>query len=428
MTRTMAAAGLMATVLAVAVGTSTGETTRLAVGGRVNATPSIAARGDAVVVAWGATVEGGAADVYAALSRDGGLTFGTPVRVNDVPGDARLSGEQPPHVSLVPRTGGGSSIVVVWTTKATGGTRLLMTKSDDDGRTFSRSAPVPGTEAAGNRGWEATATDGKGRVLALWLDHRELAAPMAAMHHEGAGHEGHAAQAPEADGAAKAQMSKLYFGSIDGALPARALTGGVCYCCKAALAVGGDGTIVGAWRHVYPGNIRDIAVTVSRDGGRTFSSPARVSDDHWMLDGCPENGPSVVVDGQSRVHVAWPTVVQGAGMPEAALFYAVSSDGHQFPPRLRLPTEQTPRHPQMVVDAKGQPIVTWDEQQDGVKRVVVGRWQANGAASGRFTREVVSTAASGSYPSIAAASGASIVAWAETTPTGSAIRVRRVAK
>jgi len=32
-----------------------------------------------------------------------------------------------------------------------------------------------------------------------------------------------------------------------------------------------------AWRHVYPGNIRDIAFTVSRDGGRTlrnrFASP-----------------------------------------------------------------------------------------------------------------------------------------------------------
>ena len=50
--------------------------------------------------------------------------------------------------------------------------------------------------------------------------------------------------------------------------PRWALTGGVCYCCKTALAVGADGAIYAAWRHVYPGNMRDIAFTLSRDGGQ----------------------------------------------------------------------------------------------------------------------------------------------------------------
>jgi hypothetical protein len=49
-----------------------------------------------------------------------------------------------------------------------------------------------------------------------------------------------------------------------------------------------------------------IAFTLSRDGGRTFASPIRVSDDHWVLDGCPENGPALAVDASRRVHLVWP--------------------------------------------------------------------------------------------------------------------------
>jgi hypothetical protein len=50
---------------------------------------------------------------------------------------------------------------------------------------------------------------------------------------------------------------------------------------KTTIAAARDGAIYAAWRHVYPGNVRDIAVTMSRDGGRTFAPPVRISDDKW---------------------------------------------------------------------------------------------------------------------------------------------------
>ena len=88
---------------------------------------------------------------------------------------------------------------------------------------------------------------------------------MAASHHD---HK----RAGKPDGVAMAQKSKLFVASLDGTLAPRALTGGVCYCCKTAAAATGD-AIYAAWRHVYPGNLRDMAFTMSRDGGR--SSPRR---------------------------------------------------------------------------------------------------------------------------------------------------------
>ena len=300
-------------VVAAAVSASSADSIELAVKGRANANPSIAAAGQFVAVGWGAAEKDGPTDVFVAVSRNAGRTFGGPVRVNDVTGDASLSGEQPPRLSLVSRNGRDPSVVVVWTSKAAGGTRLLHARSDDSGKSFGRASPVPSGDGAGNRGWESTATDRDGHVVAVWLDHRELAGAgkkTAPMHHEGQQHTGHAE--PAADGSARAQLSKLYFGRLDGSDTPRALTGGVCYCCKTAVAAGPDGALFAAWRHVYPGNIRDIAFTVSRDGGRTFAAPLRVSDDRWVLDGCPENGPAMAVDGRNRLHMVWPTLVNGS--------------------------------------------------------------------------------------------------------------------
>jgi len=150
----------------------------LGVSGRTNATPSIAADGDAVAVAWGASLPSGATDVFVAMSRDGARTFGAPVRVNDVDGDARLNGEQPPRITLA-----RDAVTVVWTTKGAIGTKLLQSRSADGGRTFSKSTIVRGTDAPGNRGWENTAVKRSAtasaerpeRTFAVWLDHRELA-------------------------------------------------------------------------------------------------------------------------------------------------------------------------------------------------------------------------------------------------------------
>src|SRR5262245_36136924 len=75
----------------------------LNVEGRANVNASVAAYGQVVAVVWAAVAEGSATDIYAALSRDAGVTFGRPERVNDTPGDAHVSGEQPPRISLLPR-------------------------------------------------------------------------------------------------------------------------------------------------------------------------------------------------------------------------------------------------------------------------------------------------------------------------------------
>jgi hypothetical protein len=425
--RTVLAAA--ACVAALAGAPSARSTEVAGIRGRSSANPSLAAVDRLVVLAWGATTPEGSADVYVATSRDAGSTFGNPTRVDDGTGQANVSGEQPPRVTLVPRPGADPSIIVVWAARSAAGARLLSAQSNDGGTSFTQPKALPGSEAPGNRGWQAIATARDGHVVAIWLDHRELNKGAAGAASGHSGHQHGARPAQQADAVARAQLSKLLFASVDDASSAQALTGGVCYCCKTAIATGADGSVYAAWRHVYPGNVRDIAFTASRDGGRTFAPPQRVSEDHWVLDGCPENGPALAVDDRNRVHVVWPTLVGGAtsqSEPTLALFYASSRDGRQFTPRQRVPTEGFPRHPGITISPRGLVVVTWDEQEPGTRRIALGRGTPDDRGGVRFTRQVIEDAAGATYPVLATTERGVLVAWTSGPASGTRVRSQRV--
>jgi hypothetical protein len=333
----------------------------LAVPGRSNQTPWAAALGPFVAVAWGAQPADGALDVFVSVSRDSGQTFGAPVRVNDIEGEARLGGELPPRVALVARSGGEVPEIVVAYGSKTTGTAIKVSRSTDGGRTFSSGRQLQAPGAAGDRGWHALTIDREGVAHVMWLDHRGMASgkPESHEHHEAAA----------MDGATMAQRSGLYYAQDSAGMQEREVLKGVCYCCKVALTTGAEGALIAAWRHVYAGNIRDIAFTISRDGGRTFAAPQRLSEDRWQLAGCPDDGPALAVDGSGVIHAVWPTVI-GGDTPEGAIFYASSRDGRSFSPRTRVPTLGSPKpmHPQIVTVNAGQLAVAWDEVIGGVRQ------------------------------------------------------------
>ena len=276
----------------------------LEVPGRSGTAPWIAAEGSWVAVAWGAPTADGT-DVFIAVSRDAGATFGSRVQVNTTPGEARVGGELPPRVALVPGQGQAPEVVVVWTSRRGGVTEIKEARSRDGGRSFGSPVVLQTHGAPGDRGWAALTVGSNGATHVIWLDHRGLAdrgSTMAHAHHD----------TTRDDGTALARRSGLYYASSAGAAGEHEIARGVCYCCKTALATGPDGSLYAAWRQVYPGNIRDIAFTRSQNGGRSFAVPVRVSEDQWAIEGCPDDGPAIAVDRQGVVHAVWPTVT-GSG-------------------------------------------------------------------------------------------------------------------
>jgi len=396
----------------------------LGVAGAVNSTPSMAAAGRTAAAVWTAA-RGGSTDLYLAVSNDGGATFSAPRRVNDRDGDAGATNEQPPRV-VISGSGNSRTLTVVWSKRDPGPQQtrrdiIQMARSTDGGRTFSPARFTHNPAFRGARGWESLAVSGDGAAHMVWLDGRDADRKMAeAAAHSGMAYKG---QPPQ----------DVYYATIapDGGIVESLIATGVCFCCKTAVAIDTRGAVYAAWRHVFPGSIRDIAFAKSTDGGRHFTPLVRVSEDKWELNGCPEDGPAMAVDQTGVIHLAWATVI-GDGEPQKALFYATSRDGKTFTARARVPTAgaTNPGHPQLTVTPDGGVAIVWDEIVDGVRRVSFSRVSLAGAFR---PPQTLSGNESSSHP-VMVASGASevLVAWtsrlltSKTAADPSQIRLRRV--
>ncbi len=406
----------------------------IGVPGLSNQTPWAASLGNVVAIAFGAQRPSGRADVYVAVSHDGGGHFGEPVRVNGAAEEPRLGGELPPRVGLAARDAQTPEIVVAYGARGQQGTEIRIARSSDGGRTFAASRPLQASGAAGDRGWHAMALDSRGVAHVMWLDHRGLAAGRAPQGHHG-GEAGHhvdaaAAEREAIDGVALAQRSGLYYaGDGSGATSERELVKGVCYCCKVGLATTPRGGLLAAWRQVYSGNIRDIAFMSSTDGGQHFGTPGRVSADEWQLAGCPDDGPALAVDASGAAHIVWPTVIDGP-TPEGAIFYASSRDLKTFSARVRVPTLGGPRamHPQVMAGTADRLYIAWDEVIGGVRRAAVRdlRFDDGGRPEFGPARQLGPGDVPGSYPFLVLTPAGPLALFVSGKPSDTIIRVARL--
>ena len=367
----------------------------------------MAAFGQTVAAVWTASTDD-TSDVYISVSTDGGVTFSAPARVNDIEGDARASGEQAARVMV----GYRNAVHVVWPAKHEGHTVIRYAGSKDGGRTFSPAVTVAGASLTGARGWHAATLGYDGGVQVVWLDGRN-AAPMAHDHGKGASKPVRTPGGPRQD---------IFHASWKGdSRPVEHLIqANVCFCCKTAVVASGE-KVYAAWRHIYPGSLRDIAVARSTDNGATFGPPIRVSEDGWKIDACPDDGPAMAADGHDGIHIAWPTLVAG-DTPRKGIFYSTLK-GDSFAPRVRLDAgDADPAHPQIAADHHTNTAVVWDERTSERRRIVF-RPVTDGAVEAPrfFDGDGVS------YPVVAAGEGYWIVLWsAQDASGGSVIEGRRI--
>lgn len=384
----------------------------LAIDGRANANVTLAADADHVFAAWAASAPQGGTDIYLAASSDNGRTFGAPVRVNPAAGDASASGEQPPRV-----TTNGHEVDVFWVSKASGAPVIRAARSLDGGRTFERAVNVTPEGLGGARGWQSADVSSDGVVHAAWLDGRNAAGIAGAMQHD------HMAMTPAGD--PRQDIFAASWRAGEPPVETRVATN-VCFCCKTAVASRGHDVYV-AWRHLYDGGVRDIAVARSSDDGRTFSDPVRVSADDWHINACPDDGPALAIDTDGAVHVVWPTMVKDPDMERIAIFHAVSRDGGRaFSPRERVDGARgtAPAHPRIALSGGDGVVVVWDELTQGHRQVAMRR--LNAADAGSAAVEVLTKGGSAVYPSVVQSGDRLVVAWTEFIAGSSRIVVRRL--
>jgi hypothetical protein len=310
------------------------------------AEPAIAAAPDGTFyVAW-VNHDAKEADVMLVRFNDAGERQGSPVRVNRQAGAATAWRGDQPSVAVAP----DGVVHVLWTARVESGekhgTDIYLSSSTDRGQSFATEVKVNDDNAPGAHGMHSLAVATDGRIYAAWLDERNVEAPKPSA--KGEGHHMESNRdvyvAYSTDGGRSFSANKK-------------VASDACPCCKTALTVSPDGTLYAGWRQVLPGSFRHIAVAGSTDGGKNFSTPVIVSDDRWVLQGCPVSGPSLSVDRTSgNLKVVWYAAGAGAA---AGVYFAESKDkGRSFTPRELLSQETVRGTP-----ALAGPIALWQTSE-----------------------------------------------------------------
>jgi hypothetical protein len=190
------------------------------------------------------------------------------------------------------------------------------------------------------------------------------------------------------------------------------IDGMACPCCRPMLAIMPDGGIWNAWRKTFDGNVRDVVVAGSLDGGASFGPPVLVKRDGWVFPACPHRGPSLGFDAAGRLYVGWYT--EGTD-EQPRLLVAYSDDrGRNFsPPRsLHTATTSLPDQLRMAVHPAGVLVAAWEEVT-GVRKRIVMRVSTDRGQSFRPV-QTLSEGAKAETPAVAVHdSGAMAVSWTE---------------
>jgi len=226
--------------------------------------------------------------IYITHSSDLGQTFAPPIAINRVPETIYHDGENRPKLVIGPQ----DEIYVSWSRKAAGrfSGHIRFTRSLDRAKSFDEPLTVNDDLAPIGHRFDAMAVDSQGRIYISWIDKRDLT------------------KAKQSDKAYTGAAVYYAVSENQGKSFAfnRKVADHSCECCRIAMAPESDGQIVALWRHIYPINIRDHAITrLGVDTPTVNGQPIRATDDGWMVEGCPHHGPDLALGGKDKAHITW---------------------------------------------------------------------------------------------------------------------------
>jgi hypothetical protein len=321
---------------------------------------------------------------------------GAAIRVNPQAGQATAwRGDQPTIAVAVDGT-----IYVGWTGRADAASGsspdIYLSASRDGGKSFAPPIRVNDDQKPNDHGMHSLAVAADGSVYVAWLDERNVTVAQVEDMKMNAKSSGHHMES---------NRDVFLSCSTDGGRsfsPNQSIASDVCPCCKTNLAVGHDGRVYVSWRQVLPGDFRHIAVSSSSDQGKTFAEPVIVSNDEWVLKGCPVSGAALLADASGTLRVLW---YAGGDKGQRGIYRSESLDGGKTFSRRQLVAESA---------AHGTPVLLRQRADAAVGVWQDGEGNKSQVFSARFVdgvNDTPTTVGAGELPAAAATSDRILVAY-----------------
>jgi hypothetical protein len=309
-----------------------------------------------IILSWVRMINDSTTAFCYARSKDG-KSFGHPIIV---PGSNNIQphGENLPKIIFKP----SGEIICLWgvanpnpKNKYSG--LVFYVQSFDEGNTWTSPRPLVSDTASYDQRYYDIALLPDGEAGIIWLDNRKTTSL------EGSG---------------------LHFALTKGKigfLNDRLISQPCCQCCRTDLFVDTKGNIHILYRGIIKDSIRDMIHIASSDGGGDFSKPVRISDDDWVINGCPHTGPAMT-ENKNGLQFAWFT-----GGKNKGCFYASSKDnGASFTPRSAI--SEFGSHPQLASLKDNEVVIVWDEttqtDKNYYKRIGIQKRNGEGISSGKY--------------------------------------------
>lgn len=180
-----------------------------------------------------------------------------------------------------------------------------------------------------------------------------------------------------------------------------------CECCRIAVAGDQDGQILIAFRNLTEDEVRDISMSISADGGLNFSTPEDLSQDHWIVDGCPHNGSALAV-GNGKRCLSWFTGAEGK---EGVYYAEFDKDGKNLRKEL---LSQDGQFAQIALTADGIPLIAFSEYYEKDEKTRMRINLAKAIDSGFKIIQLSDSEKDANHPVIQMLNdGSAIVGWTE---------------
>jgi len=265
-----------------------------------------------------------------AVSKDKGKTFDKTI---EIPGSSNIHphGENLPKIVFTP----GGEVIAAWASanpnpKNQYSDEVFYSQSFDNGVTWSKAEKLVKDTAGYDQRYFDMALLPNGNIGITWLDNRKRT---------------------PSDGSA------LYFAETSGNSGfenEHIVSEPCCPCCRTDLFVDSKKNIHILYRAIINDSIRDMVHAISTDNGKTFSTPERISDDNWVVFGCPHTGPAMT-ENKDGIQFTWFT-----GGNNGGVYYCNSNDeGQTFSSREKV-SGMASRHCQISSVDNGIAIV-WNE-------------------------------------------------------------------
>jgi len=192
-----------------------------------------------------------------------------------------------------------------------------------------------------------------------------------------------------------------------------------CDCCQTSAAITPKGPVI-VYRDRTDDEVRDIYISRLLDGSWTIPKP--IYNDHWVINGCPVNGPKAVVY-KNTLAVTWFTAADT--IPKVTISFSGDS-GANFDAPIQIDNGKPIGRVDLVLLDEQNVLVSWMESTEKEAEIKIRKVSKDGTTKEPIVITTLLAARASGFPQLELVNDNVYVAWNHVTKNETTIKIKKI--